>query len=46
MYVVPKGVEHRPVAAGECCVLLVEPRGVLNTGNAGGAFTAPNVVWI
>ncbi len=46
MVVVPKGVEHRPVAARECHVLLVEPRGVANTGDAGGAYTAPNDVWI
>jgi mannose-6-phosphate isomerase-like protein (cupin superfamily) len=46
MYVVPKGVEHRPVAARECCVMLVEPRGVVNTGDAGGALTAPNDDWI
>jgi mannose-6-phosphate isomerase-like protein (cupin superfamily) len=46
MYVVPKGVEHRPVAAEECCVMLVEPRGVVNTGEAGGAYTAPNDAWI
>lgn len=46
MYVVPKGVEHRPVAARECWVMLVEPRGVVNTGEAGGAYTAPNDVWI
>ncbi|QNN47934.1 cupin domain-containing protein [Thermomonas brevis] len=46
MYVVPKGVEHRPVAPQECCVLLVEPRGVVNTGDAGGAYTARNDVWV
>lgn len=46
MYVVPKGVEHRPVAEQECCVMLVEPRGVLNTGDAGGAYTAQNDVWV
>jgi mannose-6-phosphate isomerase-like protein (cupin superfamily) len=46
MYVVPKGVEHRPVAANECCVMLVEPRGVVNTGEAGGVHTAANDVWI
>jgi mannose-6-phosphate isomerase-like protein (cupin superfamily) len=46
LYVVPKGVEHRPVAAQECSVLLVEPRGVVNTGDAGGERTAPNDVWI
>jgi mannose-6-phosphate isomerase-like protein (cupin superfamily) len=46
MYVVPKGVEHRPVAAHECSVLLVEPRGVVNTGDAGGTYTTPNDVWV
>ena len=46
LYVVPKGVEHRPVAGDECRVMLVEPRGVINTGEAGGAYTAPNDVWV
>jgi len=46
MYVVPKGVEHKPVAEHECQVLLIEPRGVVNTGESGGAQTAPNDVWI
>lgn len=46
MYVVPKGVEHRPVALSECKVMLVEPRGVVNTGASHGAYTAPNDVWV
>ena len=46
MYVVPKGVEHRPVAVDECSIMLVEPRGVVNTGDAGGAYTARNDVWV
>ncbi|WP_255991006.1 cupin domain-containing protein [Chitinolyticbacter albus] len=46
MYVVPKGVEHRPVAPRECCIMLVEPRGVVNTGNTGGSYTAQNDVWL
>ena len=46
MLVVPKGVEHRPVASQECHVLLVEPRGVVNTGDAGGDLTAVNDIWI
>jgi mannose-6-phosphate isomerase-like protein (cupin superfamily) len=46
MYVVPKGIEHRPIAHGECKIMLVEPRGVVNTGEAGGAYTAQNDVWI
>jgi mannose-6-phosphate isomerase-like protein (cupin superfamily) len=46
MYVVPKGVEHKPYAEREVKLLLIEPRGVLNTGHAGGARTAANDVWI
>ncbi|WP_321401506.1 cupin domain-containing protein [Maridesulfovibrio sp.] len=47
MYVIPKGIEHKPVAAEECRVMLIEPRGVVNTGDAdGGDFTAENDVWI
>lgn len=46
MFVVPRGVEHRPVAVRECRIMLVEPRGVVNTGGAGGAYTAPNDVWV
>ena len=45
MYVVPKGVEHITRAERECHALVVEPRGVVNTGNAGGALTARNDVW-
>jgi len=39
--VVPRGVEHRPVAAQEVSVLLFEPAGTLNTGSAGGERTVP-----
>jgi len=46
MYVVPKGVEHRPVAEAEVRMLLIEPRGVVNTGDQGGDRTAQNDVWI
>lgn len=46
LYVVPRGVEHRPVAESECRVLLIEPRGVANTGDAGGPLTAENDRWI
>ena len=46
MYVVPKGVEHKPVAESECHILLIEPAGLVNTGNAESEFTAPNDVWI
>ena len=46
MYVVPKGIAHRPRARGEVKVMLIEPRGVVNTGDAGGELTAENDVWI
>jgi mannose-6-phosphate isomerase-like protein (cupin superfamily) len=46
MFVVPKGVEHKPYAEKEVELLLIEPRGVLNTGHAGGERTADNDVWI
>ena len=46
MYVVPKGVQHKPFATDECHVLLVEPRGVVNTGESGGDLTAENDVWV
>jgi mannose-6-phosphate isomerase-like protein (cupin superfamily) len=41
MLIVPRGVEHRPVATHEVWVLLFEPAGTLNTGNAGGERTIP-----
>lgn len=40
LYVVPRGVEHCPVAHGEVQAMLIEPVGVVNTGDAGGALTA------
>jgi mannose-6-phosphate isomerase-like protein (cupin superfamily) len=46
MFVVPKGVEHKPFAPKEARLLLIEPRGVPNTGGAGGEQTAPNDAWI
>jgi len=46
MFVVPKGVEHKPFAEQECKVMLVEPAGTVNTGDAGGDLTAEGDVWI
>ena len=46
MFVISKGVEHRPVAKNECKIMLVEPKGVVNTGDAGGQWTAENDVWV
>ena len=40
LYVVTRGVEHRPVAEGEVAAMLIEPAGVVNTGDAGGELTA------
>ena len=41
--VVPKGVEHRPVALEEASVMLFEPASTINTGNAGGTLTQENL---
>lgn len=46
MYVVPKGVEHKPFAEHECQVMLIEPKGVVNTGDADSELKAENDVWI
>lgn len=46
LHVVPKGVEHKPVADDECEVLLIEPAGTVNTGDAGGELTADQEPWI
>lgn len=46
MTVVPKGVQHRPYANEECHILLVEPTGVVNTGEKENELTAENDVWI
>jgi len=46
MFVVPKGVEHKPFADGEVKLLLIEPRGVINTGQQTTDRTAQNDVWI
>lgn len=46
MYVVPRGVEHKPYAESEVKLLLIEPRGVMNTGDQAGERTAANDVWI
>ena len=46
LYVVPKGVEHKPYAERVASVLLMEPRGLRNTGDEDNERTAPNDVWI
>jgi mannose-6-phosphate isomerase-like protein (cupin superfamily) len=46
LFVVPMGVEHKPFAERECSILLIEPRGTANTGDAGGERTAQQDIWI
>ncbi|MFL6229515.1 MAG: cupin domain-containing protein [Pyrinomonadaceae bacterium] len=46
MFVVPRGVEHKPYAARECSLMLVEPAGTVNTGDAGGELTAAGDAWV
>jgi len=46
MIVVPKGTEHKPICEDECCLMLIEPKETVNTGNAGGNLTDTNLEWI
>ena len=46
IHIVPKGVPHKPVADAECEILLIEPAGTLNTGDAGGERTVTDEKWI
>lgn len=46
MAVVPKGVEHKPYAGSEVKLLLIEPRGVVNTGETQNERTVENDRWI
>lgn len=46
LHIVPRGVEHRPVSSGESEILLLEPQGTVNTGDAGGELTAHEEPWI
>ena len=46
LYVVPKGVDHKPVAEVECHILLIEPAGTVNTGDVVDDKTAPKDIWI
>jgi mannose-6-phosphate isomerase-like protein (cupin superfamily) len=45
-FVVPRGVKHRPRADAECELLLLEPVGTINTGDARGNLTALGDPWI
>ena len=46
LIVVPRDVEHKPICDTECTVMLVEPKGTVNTGNAGGPLTDEELEWI
>jgi len=46
MFVVPKGVEHKPVAQDECQILLIEPAGTVNTGEVIDDKTVTTTEWI
>lgn len=45
-FIVPKGVEHKPVAEDEVCCILIEQAGTLNTGDQGGDRTVSDEEWI
>lgn len=46
IYVVKKGLEHKPYAQNECKILIIEPRGTVNTGESESDLKAENDVWI
>ena len=46
MCVIPKGLEHKPIAEDECHILMVELAGTVNTGDAGGEKTITETEWI
>lgn len=46
LYVVKKGILHKPVAKDACHIMLIEPKGVINTGDEKSDLTADNDIWI
>ena len=46
LFVVPRGVEHKPVAAEECSLLLLEPADTVNTGDNPGELTVDAPAWL
>jgi mannose-6-phosphate isomerase-like protein (cupin superfamily) len=44
--IIPRGVEHRPVAENECHILLLEPKTTLNTGNVQDEHTKADLPWV
>jgi mannose-6-phosphate isomerase-like protein (cupin superfamily) len=46
MFVIPKGVEHKPFTNQECKIMLVERGGTINTGDVQSDLTAKDGVWV
>ena len=46
MVVIPKGIEHKPIANEECEIMLIEPKKTINTGNVKNQMTTKNDQWI
>ena len=46
LYIVPKGVEHKPYAENECHIMLIEPKGIINTGDYSTKLTSKNDIWV
>tara|TARA_R110000772_G_scaffold19822_5_gene55206 strand:+ start:55 stop:444 length:390 start_codon:yes stop_codon:yes gene_type:complete len=46
LFVIPKGIEHKPVANKECKIMIIEPKGVVNTGDETTNLTAQNNLWV
>ncbi len=46
LFVVPKGVEHKPYSEDECKILIIEPKGVVNTGDVISKMTVNEEKWI
>jgi len=46
MFVVQKDIEHKPTAERECEIMIIEPKGIVNTGDTQSKLTAPQEDWI
>ena len=46
LYIVPKGVDHKPFTEKECKIMLIELKGTQNTGGKTHRLTAENNQWI
>lgn len=46
LFVIPKGMEHKPRADKECKIMIIEPKAVINTGEVDSELTAQNDVWV